>query len=139
MEIVQHIQTTEVSIVVTQSHQNQFDVKWEEVMDKYVVPMLLLEHLVKAIGNCAKEEKASLLIHTYPGIALSKELQKALQDHELYKCTSSIAIILPSTALRISLNLFSQLQNIPVPIKAFSNEAQAQNWLNKQAQSLKKK
>lgn len=130
--IIQHIQTDYFSLVLRQLEEGIIVIQWEEVMENYPVHPKEIKALQTAIQNFAQNNgPVLLLVETFDGIVVGPEIQKKLQNKEVYEDVKAVAIQLKSTTHRNSLNLSSQFNKNRIPIRAFASKENAIKWLKK--------
>lgn len=135
--IIQHIQTDYFSLILREIEGGVLIVEWEEVMENYQIQDSEIESLRKGIRNYTlKNGPVLLFVKTFDGIIVGPEIQKKLQNKELYNGIHAVAIELHSTTHRISLNLSAQLSRNRTPIRAFTSESSARKWLNRRRKSI---
>jgi hypothetical protein len=110
-------------------------IEWEAVMENYQIQFREIDALRNAIENYTRQHgPIMLLVTTFDGIIVDAEIQKKLQNKQLFGGIRAVAIELRSTTHRISLNLSSQMSRNKVPIKAFASEVNAYKWLRRKSQ-----
>ena len=130
--IIQHVQTDYFSLILRELDSGILMVVWDEVMENYQIHLSEIQYLRKAIQNYAlKHGTVLLLVKTFDGIIVGPEIQKKLQNKEVYGGIRAVAIELQSTTHRISLNLSSQFSKNRIPIRAFASQESAFKWLKK--------
>ncbi|XOV67892.1 MAG: hypothetical protein ACFHU9_01730 [Fluviicola sp.] len=130
--ILQHIQTDYFSLILRELEPGILRVEWEEALENYHIQKHEIDCAKKAIKNYTlKNGPVLLLIKTFDGIMVDPEVQKVLQNKEVFDGINAVAIELQSTTNRISLNLSAQFSRNRIPIRAFTSESNALQWLKK--------
>ncbi len=108
-------------------------------MENYQIQLKEIQALRKAIQNYALQNgPVLLLVKTFDGIVVGPDIQKKLQNKEIYGGVRGVAIELQSTTHRLSLNLSAQFSRNRIPIRAFPSESSARKWLERKRASGKK-
>jgi hypothetical protein len=130
--ILQHIQTDYFSLILRELEPGILRVEWEEVLENYHIQKYELDCARKAIKNYTlKNGPVLLLVKTFDGIVVDPEIQKVLQHKDTFIGINAVAIELRSTTNRISLNLSAQFNRNRTPIRAFTSESNALQWLQR--------
>jgi len=131
--IIHHDLTNYYSLVIRELAPGLLLVDWEEVQESYQITQKEFGALKKAVDNYIKKhEPVYLLVDTYPSIIVDHSVLNKLQDKTHFENINAVALVLHSTTHRLSLNLSSQFNRTPIPIRGFTTRASAEKWLKKQ-------